>query len=372
VKEQDKTEAHLLRIREDINATDTAIVELLNRRAALSIEAGKLKAQSNAPVFRPGREEKVLEGLRAANTGPLPDEHLLAVYREILSSSRALQRSLRIAFLGPEGTFSHMACVEYFGAGFSGAPMPDLEQVFLAVTKRDCDLAIVPVENSVNGTVVQSLDLFAAYDVHVQAECYSRIRLCLVSRETSPAGITSVYSHSQALGQCSNWLRDKIPHAERISMESSALAATRAVNEAGSAAICHPVMAENLGLNILASGIENVPDNRTRFFIIGPEATREKDGGGAPLKSSLLFVIADRPGSLATVLQSLFQAGINMSKLESRPMRGESWKYIFFADLDCDITASEHAALLAAMRANCLRVRILGSYFSGRQNHGVI
>jgi chorismate mutase/prephenate dehydratase len=365
-KKEAGAEDRLELVRAGINKTDTQILRLLNKRAALSVEAGKIKAQDDSPVFRPGREEAVLDRLIAANKGPLPDDHLRAVYREILSSSRALQRSLRVAFLGPEGTFSHMACQEYFGRGFTGAPVQRMDEIFSAVEKRDCDLGIVPVENSVYGTVVQSLDLFVTHNVHVQAEWFSRIRLCLISREESTATVRRVYSHSQPLGQCSGWLKDNLPHAEQISTESSVFAAERAAGEAGSAAVCRPGMGERLKLNTLASGIEDLPDNRTRFFVIGPDPAAERKASTAPLKSSILFIIPDRPGSLATVLQSFFQAGINLSKLESRPMRGESWQYIFFADLDCDITAQQYAGLLENLRYGCLQVRILGAYHSGR------
>ncbi|MDR1686200.1 MAG: prephenate dehydratase [Desulfovibrio sp.] len=359
-------EDRLERVRADINATDTQLLALLNKRAALSIEAGKIKARDDAPIFRPGREEAILERLAAANKGPLPNDHLRAVYREVLSSSRALQRSLRVAFLGPEGTFSHMACLEYFGRGFTGAPMQRMDAVFAAVEKRDCDLGIVPVENSVYGTVAQSFDLFVTHNVHVQAEWFSRIRLCLISKEHSPGVVRRVYSHPQPLGQCSAWLKDNLPHAELISMESSVFAAERAAGEAGAAAVCRPGMGERLNLNTLASGIEDLPDNLTRFFVIGAEPAAERKAPAASLKSSILFIIPDKPGSLATVLQSFFQADINLSKLESRPMRGESWKYIFFADLDCDITAPQYGGLLENLHHICLRVRILGSYHSGR------
>jgi chorismate mutase/prephenate dehydratase len=359
-------EDRLERVRADINAADTQLLALLNKRAALSIAAGKIKARNDAPIFRPGREEAVLERLTAANRGPLPNDHLRAVYREILSSSRALQRLLRVAFLGPEGTFSHMACLEYFGRGFTGAPMQRLDAVFAAVEKRDCDLGIVPVENSVYGTVAQSFDLFVTHNVQVQAEWFSRIRLCLISKENSLTAVRRVYSHPQPLGQCSGWLKDNLPHAEQVSMESSVFAAERAAGETGAAAVCRPGMGERLNLNTLASGIEDLPDNLTRFFVIGAEPAAERKAPAAPLKSSILFIIPDKPGSLASVLQSFFQAGINLSKLESRPMRGESWKYIFFADLDCDITAPLYTGLLETLRRTCLQVRILGAYHSGR------
>ncbi|MDR2076752.1 MAG: prephenate dehydratase [Desulfovibrio sp.] len=359
----DGRDARLERLRETIDALDADLLALLNRRAAASMEVGRLKAETGAPVFRPGREEALLGRLLAANDGPLQEEHIRSIYREILSASRALQRPLRVAFLGPEGTFSHMACLEHFSSGVSCVPMAHLEDIFEAVEKRACELGVVPLENAVYGTVVQSLDLFARYEVFVQAEWISRIHLSLLSRAASLAGVQIVYSHAQPLGQCASWLRQNLPQAKQVSLESTAAAAHRASREEDSAAVAHAGLAESLGLGILASSIDDIPDNSTRFFVIGPSPAAEPGAN----KSSLLFALADKPGSLAGVLHILAAADINLSKLESRPLREERWKYLFFADLDCDLTSGENAPVLQAMRDYCLRLRVLGVYPAARR-----
>lgn len=348
-------------LRECIDSTDEALLALLNRRAAYSLEIGKIKAGAGSPVFRPAREEQILKKLQEANRGPLRDEHLRAIYREILSASRALQETPKVAFLGPEGTFSHMACLEHLGHALSYAPMPHLKDVFAAVENRECALGAVPLENSVNGSVGATLDLFAEHEVYVQAEWFSRIRLSLVSREASCDAVRVVYSHAQPLGQSAAWLREHCPAAEQVSLESTALAARRAAQEPGSAAVGHAGLAERLGLKVLASGIEDVPDNWTRFFVIGPAPAGEPGAN----KSSIVFALADKPGSLAQVLNLLAGSGVNMSKLESRPLRGERWKYLFFADLGCDINTPEQAPVLEALRDLCPRLRVLGSYLAG-------
>lgn len=345
-------------LRTQIDDADAQILEMLNRRARLSLEVGRLKARMGIPVFRPKREEALLQRLVDANDGPMRDEHLTAVYREILSASRDLQRTLHVAYLGPEGTFSSVACLEYFGHSIAAEAMPALADVFNAVERRDCEFGIVPLENSLCGTVGDTLDLFAAHDVHIEAEWISRIKLSLLSKETSLADIRTVYSHSQPLGQCAAWLRANAPSAKQVSVESTAAAARRAAREKGTAAVGHAALAERLDLSVLATGIEDCVDNKTRFFIIGPGPY--KDEGKSTGKSSIVFALADKPGSLASVLGALASAGLNMSKLESRPMRGEQWKYLFFADLDCDINASPE--VLAAMREHCLRLRVLGAY----------
>ena len=346
-------------LRTQIDDTDARILEMLNRRARLSLEVGRLKARMGIPVFRPKREEALLQRLMDANDGPMRDEHLMAVYREILSASRDLQRTLHVAYLGPDGTFSSVACLEYFGHSITAEAMPTLADVFNAVERRDCEFGIVPLENSRHGTVGETLDHFAVHDVHIKAEWISRIRLSLLSKESSLADIRTVYSHSQPLGQCAAWLRANAPSARQVSVESTA-AARRAAREKGAAAVGHAALAERLDLSVLFTGIEDCADNKTRFFIIGPGPYN--DEGKSAAKSSIVFALADKPGSLASVLGTLASAGLNMSKLESRPMRGEQWKYLFFADIDSDINASPR--VLEAMREHCLKLRVLGAYAS--------
>jgi chorismate mutase/prephenate dehydratase len=375
-----KTERALSCLRADIDKVDTQILSLLNQRASYSLEMGKIKSAEGLPVFRPAREQALLERLAAESTGPLPSEHLLAIYSEILSSSRALQRPLRVAFLGPEGTFSNMACLEYFGTGLIYVPKLHFADIFDAVEKGDCDLGIVPLENSVNGSVGQSLDMFAKSNVFVQAEWFSRIRLSLMSCESSLENVRVVYSHAQPLGQCASWLRGNLADAKQISLESTALSAQRVVDEAegneksGGAVIGHAALAGRFGLNVLATGIEDVSDNWTRFFVIGPDAGAAVAGAAdasKKLKSSIVFAVVNKPGSLEQVLHIIASRGINMVKLESRPLHGELWNYIFFADLDCDITAPEYAPALTQMTEYCNKMRVLGVYPSGRRINAV-
>lgn len=346
-----------LRVR--IDAVDAELLALLNRRADISLAVGRLKASTGAPVLRPDREAALLQKLQAANPGPLPAAHLLAIYREILSSSRALQRDLsaplRVACLGPEGTFSFFACQDCFGSSIQCLPMPHFSDIFDAVVKGACDYGMVPMENSLNGTVGQTLDLFADYRVHVHAEHYSRIHLSLMSREADLSAVQAVCSHPQPLGQCARWLREHLPKARQMSFESTALAAERCLNEPGSAAIGDARLAERFGLHVLERGIEDLPDNVTRFFVIAKEPLPQGDRGSG--KTSVTFVLPDKAGALAAVLAALAEGGVNLTKLESRPLRGEGWRYRFFADLD----STDHAALQRAAGL-CQSWRVLGVY----------
>ncbi len=359
-------ETRLAAIRGEIDAIDRELLSLLNQRAERSLEVGAIKAPDQAPVFRPVREKALMEKLLAANPGPLPQEHLRAVYREILASSRALQRPQRVAYLGPEGTFSHMAGMEFFGSSLDYAPMAQLPAIFEAVAHRSCQLGIVPLENSLHGTVGQSMDLFSRHEVFIQAEWYSRIRHSLLSKEQSLAAVKVVYSHPQALGQCAAWLLRHLPQARQVSLESTAAAAHKAAEEAGAAAVAHEALAPRLSLAVLMRGIEDSPDNWTRFCAIGPTPA---ETAGAD-KTSVLFSVTDRPGSLAAVLRCFAERGINLLKLESRPMPAERWKYIFFADLACDPAQPGAAQALEAARAHCHSLRILGAYPAGQQVAG--
>lgn len=349
-------------IRREIDDIDKNILELLNRRAACSLKAGGLKAGTKAPVFRPDREEMLFENLLEHNTGPLPDAHLKSIYREILSSSRALQMPMKVAYLGPEGTFSHMAALEFFGNSMDFRGMPRFDDIFEAVENGDSQIGVIPLENSLHGTIVQSIDLFAAHDVHIQAEWFSRISHSLMSRETGLAAIKTVYSHPQPLGQCAEWLRANLPQAKLVSVESTAVAAHRVLGEESAAAIGHAGLAPRLGLGILARGVEDISDNWTRFVAISATEAEK----GAADKTSLLFTLADKPGSLAAMLQCFADDGVNMNKLESRPMRLERWKYIFFCDVACDLTVPEHAPLVETLRGHCHSLRILGAYPNGQ------
>lgn len=348
-------------VREAIDQVDLDILSLLNRRAGLSIEVGRRKAGSDEPVFKPFREKEVLEKLSKLNPGPMPDEHLRAIYREIMSSSRRLQRRQKIAYLGPEGTFSYFAAVTYLGKSAEFEPRKSIDEVFEAVSLRDVELGVIPLENSLQGTVGQSLDLFLRHEVFIQSELYCKISHALLSKGTDMTRIEEVYSHPQPLAQCGGWLKAHLPMARVVPAESTAAAARRVAYNPKAAAIGHVKLAEMLGLNILASRIEDLPDNWTRFLVIGPAETKS----GNRDKTSILFTLPDKPGALSAVLNKLAHEGINLTKLESRPLRGEKWKYVFFADLQCDLGREEFKTMLTDLRNELHSLRILGSYPTG-------
>lgn len=350
-------------LRVEINEVDNALVDLLNRRAAISLAVGEQKRKEaedgSIAVFRPGREAELYKHLEGMNTGPLPKEHLRAIYREILSSSRNLQRPQRVAFLGPEGTFSHIAGRALLGSLATFQPQDSIEAIFRAVEDSDCDIGIVPLENTLQGSIGQSLDLFMMYPgVFIRAETTFRIRHALLSLERDISAVKRVYSHAQPLGQCSAWLRANLPRAALLPFESTAAAARHVPEEPGSAAIAHASLADGLGLHVLARDIEDHQGNHTRFAIIGRTPA---DRLGTD-KSSILFAVADKPGRLFAVLRVFSENGINMLKLESRPMPGEPGKFVFFADLECDIEAEEYQRAFSQAQEYCLFLRVLGSY----------
>lgn len=366
----------LAEIRARIEEVDSRLLPLLNERAALSLEVGRIKAHDPGIIFKPLREREVLDNLARQNTGPLPDTHLRAIWSEILSSSRALQRPQHVAYLGPEGTFSYFAGVEYLGHSAIFHPCNDLAQVFEEVAGGQCELGVVPLENSLQGTVGVSFDLFLSHDVHIQAELFSRISHCLLSNAGSLAEVRTIYSHPQPLAQCGGWLRAHLPNAALVPVESTAAAARRAQGEAGAAAIGNGRLADLAGLAILARRIEDQAGNWTRFVIIGPQAARAQLGGAmrSPVpghtgadKTSLLFTLPDKSGTLSAVLDLLARHQINMRKLESRPLRGQCWKYVFFADVESDLEAPQYAELLQKLHETCTSFRILGCYPTGPQ-----
>lgn len=361
----------LAALRREIDAVDDELLTLLNRRAELSVRVGQWKRSEGQAlaVFQPSREREVLDGLlrrNAALGGALPDQAVEHVWREIFSSSRALQQPLRVAFLGPQGTFSHMAALECLGHSADMRPMNDFHTVFREVAAARCDLGLVPLENSLHGTVGQNFDLFAEHAVHVVREHYSRITNCLMSAEESLDRVRRVYSHPQPLGQCAGWLRAHLPGVPLLPEESTAAAAGRAADEEGAAAIGHPGLASMLNLRVLAAPLEDSADNWTRFVLIAPggaeAVTARADLPDEGLKTSLLFTVPHRPGTLVAALNVLAGGGVNMTKLESRPMRGAAWQYVFFVDTGCDLLHPAHQEVMNALRAACQSVRILGVY----------
>ncbi|MFW5489636.1 MAG: prephenate dehydratase [Desulfovibrio sp.] len=353
----------LASVRKEIDVIDDELVDLLNRRARVSRRVGRIKARSGGKILKPGREKALLDKLSELNPGPLPDAHLRAIYREIISSSRDMQQRLKVVYLGPEGTFSYFAGQEYLGSSADYTPRPTIPGVFASVAGGNADYGVIPLENSLQGTVGQSLDCFQQYEVYIQSEILARISHSLLSTSDSLGDITQVYSHPQALEQCGGWLRANLPLADITPTESTAAAARMVVKKKNAAAIGHIKLAEMCGLKVLASPIEDSPDNWTRFFIIGTEPVADPDN----VKTSILFTTANKPGSLANMLNVAAEEGVNLSKLESRPIKSEKWKYIFFADLDCDLRSEALRKALGRLEEACLTFRILGSYPQGQQ-----
>ncbi len=377
MRDNDNTDS-LANVRWRIDALDSELVKLLNERAELSLEVGRIKRGlsgrlaekepdgPNPGILKPFREQSLLDALIDKNrgAGPLPDEHLVAIYREILSSSRSLQAPERVAFLGPEGTFSHHAVTRFLGHSVETLCSHNLEGIFKAVADNACELGMVPLENSLHGTVGESLDLFLRYDVCIVSELYLRVRHCLISAEERIADVCTVFSHPQPLAQCSNWLKTHLPSARLISVESTAAAAVRVAAEmGGAAAIGHEELAARAGLRVLARNIENESRNWTRFVLIAAKASERPIGLN---KTSVLFTVPDEPGTLTAVLEVLAQENVNMKKLESRPLPGQPWKYAFFVDIQFSGDMAAQERVLDAMAKRCLTLRVLGRYPEGR------
>jgi len=358
----DKTEQNdipdLGEMREDIDAIDREIVDLLNRRAEVSLGVGRYKAATGETIYKPFREQEVLNKIADSSPGPLPDKHLRTIYREIMSSSRRLQRPERVVYLGPEGTFSYFAAIEHMGSSASLTPKGNFEDIFRAVAEEGAELGVIPMENSIEGTVGQVVDLFMKYTVYIQAEVFSKISHSLMANVDRLEDVEVIYSHPQPLGQCREWLRTNMPAVPTIPLESTAEAAEVTAGKKGAAVIGHVKLADMHGLNVLAQNIEDQPDNWTRFFIIGPSPSQEDKRD----KTTILFTLPDRPGSLARVLTTLAHQSINLSKLESRPFKGEKWKYVFFADLACDMSGGRYEDVLQDIREQCHTLRVLGTY----------
>ncbi len=372
----------LAKVRQEIDRVDQELLRMLNMRASLSLEVGSIKAAAKVQaqdktdtgdiIFKPEREREVLENLEKHNGGPLPHTHVCTIWREIFSSSRALQRPQLVAYLGPEGTFSYFAGLEYLGKSVQMQAFSHFSDVFRSVYEGKCGLGVIPLENSLEGTVGQCFDLFYDFDVFIHAELFMHINHNLLSNAQNVKDVVKIYSHPQALAQCDTWLKAHVPWAELIPMPSTAAAARQVAQQSNGAVIGNAALAQMYPFNILASSIESSTDNWTRFVIIGKQKNDNAAQTTLPQKSSLLFTLIDKPGSLSSVLSIFAEYGINMRKLESRPLRlsgGECWRYVFFADVECNLRANEYAEAVEKIRELCSSFRILGSYPLAAQRH---
>jgi chorismate mutase/prephenate dehydratase len=354
-------EERLQAIRQRIDTLDEQVQTLINERAALAQEVARVKiaAEGEAAVFyRPEREAQVLRMVLERNQGPLSGEEMARLFREIMSACLALERPMRIAFLGPEGTFTQAAALKHFGHSVQTLPLAAIDEVFREVEAGSADYGVVPVENSTGGIVSHTLDTLINSSLKICGEVELRIHQHLMGRMTSLADVRCVYSHSQSLAQCREWLDAHLSGIERSDLSSNAEAARRAAAEEGAAAIAGEVAAELYGLSILARNIEDQPNNTTRFLVIGRKAVPPSGSD----KTSLLVATRNKPGALYHLLAPLAQNGVSMTRIESRPSRQGMWEYVFFLDIDGHAQDGKVAAALRDLEAEASLFKILGSY----------
>lgn len=348
-------------LRLQVHGMDQAIVRLLNKRASLAVQIGGAKQSLGVEVYDPGQETSVLERLRDFNSGPLSLKDLRQIYREILSSCRRIQEPLRVAFLGPEGSFSHWAALCGFGGSACFLALPTVLEVFRAAEKGLVQCAVVPVENSSEGSVKATLDGLVSTPLKVKGEVLVRVSHCLVSRASCLGHVRRVYSHPQGLAQSQQWLRIHLPGREIMEVSSTAEGAIRAQKDPQGAAVAGRLSAEIYGLKILAEAIEDSPRNTTRFLILG-EGESLPSGND---KTSLLFAVKHLPGALCRALQPLSQEGVNLLRIESYPMRERAWEYLFFADIEGHAFQDGVRSALQRMESEVRWLRILGAYPKG-------
>lgn len=346
-------------IRSQIDTIDHDLLDLLSRRAELVHEVGLVKKRDGLQIYAPEREEALLRRLIDMNAGRLPEKSIRAIYREIMSAALALEDDLMIAYLGPEGTWTHQAAIKKFGHSVGYSAQPNLSDVFDQVARRQVSYGVVPIENSTDGAVIHTLDLFVDSPLHICAQILLRIEHCLMAAIPREE-IKTLYSHPQALGQCNGWILKNFPNASRVEVSSTAKAAQIAIERAaeGAAAIGGSLTAEIYGLNVIQESIQDRATNTTRFLVIG-EKTCPPTGND---RTSILFAIHDRPGSLVKALQAFDQFHINMSKIESRPSKRKDWEYIFYVDLSGHCDDPKVSDALAELENHCSLVKLLGSF----------
>jgi chorismate mutase/prephenate dehydratase len=338
------------------------IQELLNERARFAQLVGISKTASGRAVdfYRPEREAEVLRNVLKRNKGPLRDEEIERLFREIMSACLAQQEPLKIAFLGPEGTFTQAAVLKHFGSSVRALPLAAIDEVFHEVEGGIADFGVVPIENSTEGTVNHTLDMFLSSSLKICGEVEMRIHHCLMGRMAGNADIVRVCAHPQALAQCRGWLDDQLPGIERVAVSSNAEGARRARDERGTAAIASRQAAEIYGLTLLAGDIEDRADNTTRFLVVGRKLF---SASGADRTTMLVSASGtDDAGALFRLLQPLSEHRVNMTRIESRPSRRGKWDYVFFIDIEGHVSDPEVGKALAALESRASLFKILGSY----------
>ena len=350
-------------IREQIDGIDRNLVELLNRRLALAAEIGKLKRNAGGQIYVAEREDAVLRKVAELNQGPIKNEALRAIYREIMSAAIALEKPLLIAYLGPEASNTHAAAMKKFGASVNYHAMATISDIFTAIEKGEADYAVIPGENSTEGSVREALDSFVESDLKIVAQIYLEITHALISNAPLDK-IQRVYSKDQALAQCRLWLQRHVPHAQLLDAASTSRAVQIAKAEPGAAAVASELAAEYHGVPVLEKNIQDKADNTTRFFVLGKKPSGSV-GKGRDMSSFLISLgdeAASHSGALLRMLMPLAERGINLSKIESRPSKKRPWDYNFFIDVTGHYEDANMKEALAELKKFCPLVKWLGSY----------
>jgi chorismate mutase/prephenate dehydratase len=347
----------LTHLRNKIDVLDARIIELLNDRAAITLSIGKEKIKNKKPIYAPDREQDVLKRIKSLNSGPIKNDAVEAIYREIMSASLNLEKPLRIAYMGPEATFSHLASLKKFGSSVGHVACDNVAEVFSRVEGGDCDYGVVPIENSIEGVVTHTMDLLVESDLKICSQVLLDVTHHLMSKGNL-AQIKEVYSHPQVLGQCRGWLMKNMPKAHLIPVVSTTKAAQMVANKKNAACIASQVAASLYGLNILKKNIQDSTHNITRFLVIStmdvPRTGRDR--------TSLVFSIKDKVGALHAMLTPFMRNKINLTKIESRPSKKKAWDYYFFVDCEGHQSDTKVARALSQLEGMCKFLKILGSY----------
>jgi chorismate mutase / prephenate dehydratase len=348
----------LEQLRESIDSTDREILRLINRRAGLAQAVGELKKHTDAPIYRPEREAQIHTALAANNPGPLSNAAVHAVWNELISGCRELERRMRVAYLGPKGTFSEQAAFLQFGSQIECQPQPSFDDVFRAVEAGSADFGVVPVENSSEGAISRTLDLLLNSTLKISAEVSLRVKQHLLTKSGNMSGVTKICAHAQSLAQCQHYLNKHYPGLERIAVSSNAQGALLAASDLNVAALAGEAAAREFGLGVVASAIQDDPHNRTRFVVIGRLACLPSGADN----TSIILSVPNRAGAMHSLIEPLARHGVSMSRFESRPARQGGWEYFFYIDLQGHQDEPAVAAALEEIRQQAAYFKVTGSY----------
>jgi chorismate mutase / prephenate dehydratase len=345
-------------MRKDIDDIDTAMLELLNRRASLAIEIAGIKRRTKLKFHSPERERAILERITSLNNGPFPNDALKVIFREIISASLSLEEPLKVAYFGPEGTFTHLAAIRHFGSFAKYIPVESIKAVFDSVEYGEANYGLVPIENSSEGVVSHTLDMFMDYDLKISAEVMLEVSHNLLSKSGDKGVVKKIYSHPQALAQCRGWLETNMTSIPVLAAVSTAKAAEMVSKEEDAAAIASELAAKLYDLKFIRRHIEDKKNNFTRFLVISKESPSRTGSD----KTSIMFSLKNRPGALYDVLYPFKETKLNLTKIESRPSKRRAWEYIFFVDMDGHIEEEKVRSAIEKVKEHCLYLTHLGSY----------